>query len=289
MPQQTNPTLHRAPASVRIAAVTALVGLGTWYYYSTKRPARVLDQHTVKQFQLVDKKPISPNTNLYRFALPNKDDVLGLPIGQHVTLIANINGKEVSRSYTPTSSDEDKGFFELVVKTYPDGALSQYLHKMKIGDKIGVRGPKGAFIYTPNMAKEIGMVAGGTGITPMLQIIRAILRNPKDKTKIKLIFGNVTKNDILLEKELEELVAKHPEQFEVYHVLNEAPDESWTQGIGFITKQILEERLPKPSNDIKICVCGPPPLVKAVTNATTEMGFQAPRTVSKLEDQVFKF
>lgn len=52
----------------------------------------------------------------YRFALPNKDDVLGLPIGQHVTLIANINGKEVSRSYTPTSSDEDKGFFELVVK-----------------------------------------------------------------------------------------------------------------------------------------------------------------------------
>lgn len=41
---------------------------------------------------------------------------MGLPIGQHVTLIANINGKEVSRSYTPTSSDEDKGFFELVVK-----------------------------------------------------------------------------------------------------------------------------------------------------------------------------
>lgn len=71
-----------------------------------------------------------------------------------------------------------------------------------------------------------------------------------------------------MEKELEELVAKHPEQFEVYHVLNEAPDESWTQGIGFITKQILEERLPKPSNDIKICVCGPPPLVKAVTNVS---------------------
>lgn len=41
---------------------------------------------------------------------------------------------------------------------------------MNIGDKIGVRGPKGAFIYTPNMAKEIGMVAGGTGITPMLQV-----------------------------------------------------------------------------------------------------------------------
>lgn len=68
---------------------------------------------------------------------------------------------------------------------------------------------------------------------------------------------------------MEELVQKHPEQFEVYHVLNEAPDDSWTQGIGFITKQILEERLPKPASDIKICVCGPPPLVKAVTNVST--------------------
>jgi ferredoxin-NADP reductase len=52
----------------------------------------------------------------YRFALPRKDDVLGLPIGQHVTLIAKINGKEVSRSYTPTSCDEDKGYFELLIK-----------------------------------------------------------------------------------------------------------------------------------------------------------------------------
>lgn len=52
----------------------------------------------------------------YRFGLPRNDDVLGLPIGQHITLIVDINGKEVSRSYTPTSSDEDKGYFELVIK-----------------------------------------------------------------------------------------------------------------------------------------------------------------------------
>lgn len=45
---------------------------------------------------------------------------------------------------------------------------------MKIGDKIGVRGPKGAFTYTPNMVREIGMVAGGTGITPMLQVKQTI-------------------------------------------------------------------------------------------------------------------
>ncbi|RCH80430.1 NADH-cytochrome b5 reductase [Rhizopus azygosporus] len=138
------------------------------------------------------------------------------------------------------------------------------------------------------MVKEIGMVAGGTGITPMLQIIKAILRNPADKTKISLIFGNVTKSDILLEEELQGLAEQHPDRFSVYHVLNEPP-ENWNQGVGFITKDILEQRLPKPSNDVKILVCGPPPMVKAVTNATTDLGYEPPRTVSKLTDQVFKF
>ncbi|GAA5802106.1 hypothetical protein EDC94DRAFT_609701 [Helicostylum pulchrum] len=303
MAQQTSPTLSRAPVSIRkmiqiisdpviytsIGAVTALVGFGTWYYYFNRRSTRVLDQHTVKQFKLIAKTAISHNTNIYRFELPHKDAVLGLPIGQHVTLVANINGKEVSRSYTPTTSDENKGYFELLIKTYPNGVITQYLANMKVGDKIGVRGPKGAFIYTPNMVREIGMVAGGTGITPMLQIIRAILRNANDKTKIKLIFGNVTKEDILLEKELEQLATKRSNQFQVYHVLNEAPNENWNQGVGFITKQVLQEQLPKPASDVKILVCGPPPLVKAVTNATTELGFEAPRTVSKLSDQVFKF
>lgn len=67
---------------------------------------------------------------------------------------------------------------------------------------------------------------------------------------------------------MQQLVERHPQQFDVYHVLNQAPDASWTQGVGFITKQIIEERLPKPANDIKVLVCGPPPLVKAVTTVS---------------------
>ncbi|CAO3697692.1 unnamed protein product [Rhizopus microsporus] len=299
------PTLFRAPVSVRkmvkilqdpaifasIAAITVVGSVGTWFYYFRKcyiGPTRVLDQHTTKEFKLQAITPINHNTSIYRFSLPRQDDVLGLPTGQHIVLTANINGKEVSRSYTPITSDEEKGYFELLIKNYPNGALTQHISKMKVGDKIGVRGPKGAFIYSPNMVKEIGMVAGGTGITPMLQIIKAILRNPADKTKISLIFGNVTKSDILLEEELQGLAEQHPDRFSVYHVLNEPP-ENWNQGVGFITKDILEQRLPKPSNDVKILVCGPPPMVKAVTNATTDLGYEPPRTVSKLTDQVFKF
>lgn len=52
----------------------------------------------------------------YKFALPNKDDILNLPIGQHISIMANINGKDISRSYTPTSSSDDVGHFVLCIK-----------------------------------------------------------------------------------------------------------------------------------------------------------------------------
>ncbi len=68
----------------------------------------------------------------YRFALPRQDDVLGLPIGQHVTLVANIDGKEVLRSYTPISSDEDKGYFELLIKVM----ISVFIKQMLSYDRL---------------------------------------------------------------------------------------------------------------------------------------------------------
>jgi cytochrome-b5 reductase len=62
---------------------------------------------------------------------------------------------------------------------------------MKVGDKIGVRGPKGAFIYTPNMVREIGMVAGGTGITPMLQVRKELHDFFLKKRLLSKLFNNV--------------------------------------------------------------------------------------------------
>ena len=60
--------------------------------------------------------PFTENLHSYRFKLPHPQDVLGLPTGQHVNIAATINGKNVSRSYTPISSDDDRGYFELLIK-----------------------------------------------------------------------------------------------------------------------------------------------------------------------------
>lgn len=106
-----------------------------------------------------------------------------------------------------------------------------------------IKGPKGAMVYTPNMVRTIGMIAGGTGITPMLQIIRAIVRGrPRngghDRTEINLIYANVNQDDILLKDDLDSL-AKEDESFKVQYVLNNPPDK-WGGDVGFVTPEIIK-------------------------------------------------
>ena len=106
-----------------------------------------------------------------------------------------------------------------------------------------VKGPKGAMVYTPGLVKRFGMIAGGTGITPMLQIIRAIVRGrPRnggnDTTEVDLIFANVKYEDILLKDDLDSLTKEDP-GFRVYYVLNEPP-ESWDGGVGFVTPDMIK-------------------------------------------------
>lgn len=227
---------------------------------------------------------------IYRFGLPSETSILGLPVGQHISLAATPKGaeKEVVRSYTPISSDEDKGFVEFMIKAYPQGNISAHMATLKIGDTMKMRGPKGAMVYSPNMCKRIGMIAGGTGITPMLQVIRAINRaRPLDTTKVDLIFANVNPDDILLKDDLDKLAVEDP-NFSVYYVLNNPP-EKWDGGVGFVTADMIKEKLPPPGPDMKICICGPPPMVSALKKATESLGYQKARPVSKLEDQVFCF
>lgn len=162
---------------------------------------------------------------------------------------------------------------------------------MKIGEPLTVKGPKGQMNYNADLALKIGMIAGGTGITPMLQIIRASLKNPLDLTQISLIYANVNAEDILLKKELDELEDKHSKRFKVYHVLNNPP-EGWKGGVGFVSAEMIKEHLPAPSNvpgQMKILLCGPPPMMTAMKKHLDTLGYEKPRTVSKREDQVFMF
>lgn len=180
----------------------------------------------------------------------------------------------ISRAYTPITDDRDLGHFKLVIKVYPDGKMSQHVKEMKVGESIDVRGPLGKLEYKGNAlfhinrkkigiqtrkVKKLGMLCGGTGITPMFQIIRELLRDGQPPIEISLVYANQTVDDILLQGELESY-AKQFDNFKCYFTLDRPP-QNWSQGSGFVTPDMIKEHLPAPADDSLILMCGPPPMM----------------------------
>ncbi|CAI0397354.1 unnamed protein product [Linum tenue] len=267
----------RRTEAISIAVAVVAIGAGTAYYlYITRKPkpkAACLDPENFKEFKLVKRTQLSHNVAKFRFELPTPDSVLGLPIGQHMSCRGKDSvGEDVVKPYTPTTLDSDVGYFELVIKMYPQGRMSHHFRELQEGDYLAVKGPKGRFKYQPNQVKTFGMLAGGTGITPMFQVARAIMENPKDKTNVSLIYANVTFEDILLKEELDNLAKSFPGRFKVYYVLNQPP-EGWDGGVGYVTADMIKEHCPPPTADVQMLRCGPPPMNKAMAAHLDALGF----------------
>lgn len=93
----------------------------------------------------------------------------------------------ISRPYTPTSNDEERSWIEFVVKVYPNRLLPNYLADLKIGDEVEMRGPEGAMKYSKTYSKHILMIAGGTGITPMYHLSRAMCSDGSNSTTVSAV------------------------------------------------------------------------------------------------------
>jgi len=287
--------------SLLVAAGTLTAFLSYfWWSRKASRPRLLIDKNTKYPVELIEKEVISHDTRRFRFKLPSPSHVLGLPIGQHIYLSAKIGDQMVIRPYTPVTSDDDQGYFDLVIKVYfanvnprfPEGGkMSQYLENMKIGDNILVRGPSGNLTYgglgtfnirksktspvVPVKYKEVGMIAGGTGITPMLQLVEAILRDPNDKTQINLLFANQSEEDILLRSRLEKLQKEHSDQFKLWFTVDRSSP-GWSFSVGFVTSDMIKDHLPPPSNDTLILLCGPPPMINFACHPNLDkLGYSA--------------
>lgn len=207
------------------------------------------------------------NTDLFVFDLPNKDAALDLPVASYVVCsYKDDDGKDVMRPYTPISQHE-KGTLTLLVKDYPEGKMSKHFHQMKEGEKLALKGPLPKMAYKPNSYKSIGMIAGGTGITPCLQVLEEILNNPADKTQVKLVFANTSSKDILLREQIDALAAKDS-RLMVQYVIDKA-ESGWKGKVGYLTAPLLKETLFAPSDDSLVLVCGPPGFMKAVSGGKT--------------------
>lgn len=172
--------------------------------------------------------------------------------------------------------------------------MSNHIFDLKPGQQLSFKGPIPKYPWAANKHEHITLIAGGTGITPMYQLIRAIFNNPNDNTKVSLVFGNIAEKDILLKEELEKIENEYPQRFRAFYTLDQPP-ESWKYGKGFITKDLLKTVIPDPkSENIKIFVCGPPPLYKAISGpkvSPTDQGELSGilKELGYSQDQVYKF
>ena len=116
----------------------------------------------------------------------------------------------------------------------------------------------------------MGLIAGGSGITPMYQLIKAIVNDPTDQTKITLLYANKTEADILLKNEMTALQKK--KAFTWRNTLEQVPN-GWNDLQGFINKDVLKNLFPNPNPETLICMCGPQPMNKMVLESLTTQGF----------------
>uniref|UniRef100_A0A7S2QRW4 NADH-cytochrome b5 reductase n=1 Tax=Norrisiella sphaerica TaxID=552664 RepID=A0A7S2QRW4_9EUKA len=240
-----------------------------------------------KSLPLRDVRQATQNSKLFQFELPD-DEALHLPVCACLLVKApgaGEKGSDVVRPYTPVSEEGREGSFDLLVKVYEHGKASQYLHNLQPGQEVEFKHTSANVkVQYPFGKKSIIMLAGGTGITPMYQALQSIFKYDEhdNDLEVTLLYGNKTEEDIMLREELEALQKKFSNRFSVVHILSESGNEKWDGDTGFVDAEKIREYCPRPSDDMKVFVCGPPPMYDLlcgpreddeVTGALKELGY----------------
>ncbi|KZT38057.1 hypothetical protein SISSUDRAFT_1047659 [Sistotremastrum suecicum HHB10207 ss-3] len=252
-----------------------------------------------KKVRLTEATRISHDSIIYRFALARPDQPLGLPVGQHVfvRLKRKDTGEIIQRAYTPVSQQNAVGFIDLLIKLYlsspqfPEGGkMTTGFHQLQIDDEIELKGPLGSFVWEGKgvarwrdiqiRPKKLGLICGGSGITPILQVLRGVLQDEEDKeTQIWLLNANKTEADILCNEELTNFMVSHGStgRYRLHHTLGRPP-QNWTFSTGRINDDMLKNHLPPPDDDALVLICGPDSMIKqTVMPGLTRLGWDVPK------------
>ncbi|KAI7821360.1 hypothetical protein BC939DRAFT_455804 [Gamsiella multidivaricata] len=253
-----------------------------------------LDPNAFVDFKLKDVKKVTHNTSRFTFEL-EEDQNLGLDVTSCVvTKFIKEDGKPVIRPYTPTSDKNHTGSFDFVIKHYEGGPMSTHIHSMKPGDTLSIKGPISKYPLKANQHETVSLIAGGAGITPMIQIISGLLKDKTDKTKINLIYASVSPDDIILKDELDDFAKAHPDRLKITYVVDK-PVEGWNGPTGYVTSELIKKSIPEiGKGNTKVFVCGPPLMMKAVSgvkgpNFTQGDVGGALKELGLTNDNVFKF
>jgi len=214
------------------------------------------------------------------FEIPeNLKDTFSFKAGQYITLKRQINGHEIRRDYSLCVSPKS-GELKIAIKEVTDGTFSAYANDtLKVGDVLEVAPPKGRFVFTPNdsKTKNIALFAAGSGITPILSIIKCALEE-EIHSKVILVYGNKTTKDTMFLNELLELQHQYKERFSIQFVFSQQDEEDSI--FGRIEKSTVNYVVKNQHKHIEVdafYLCGPEAMIHTVKDVLTGHGIDENR------------
>ncbi|SPO07557.1 related to cytochrome-b5 reductase, mitochondrial [Cephalotrichum gorgonifer] len=210
--------------------------------------------------RLKSSEDINHSVKLLRFEFPESDAISGLSLTSSVLTLTWPRGNlfPVLRPYTPVSRLDEAGHLDLMVKRYPGGKASTYLHSLEPGQSLRFVAALKGYPWIPNKYSHVALIAGGAGITPIYQLIQGIFRNPDDTTSVTLVVGVNSDRDVILKEKLDGIKEKFPDRLKiVYTVSKPAPGSPFRKG--YVTEEVLRDALGGAAKEnTKVFVCGPP-------------------------------
>jgi ferredoxin-NADP reductase len=195
--------------------------------------------------------------------------------GQHVDVrLTAEDGYQAERSYSIASAPNGTRI-ELTVERLDDGEVSPYLtEELRPGDQIELRGPVGGyFVWEPSQGGPLLLVAGGSGVVPLMAMIRHRAATGST-TDARLLFSSRGLGDIIYRKELEQLSG---EGLTVVHTLTQSQPPGWSGYARRVDAEMLANVGQDPNEQPLAYVCGPTPFVEAVATALVQLGHEPHR------------
>jgi nitrate reductase (NAD(P)H) len=234
---------------------------------------------------LTEKTSISADTKIFSFRLDHETQTIGLPVGQHLMLRLRdpVTREAVIRAYTPISEGTEQGKLHVLIKIYFDtperkgGKMTQALNSIPVGHFVEFKGPVGKFEYLgkglcsisgkKRQVRRFVMICAGSGITPIYQVLRAVLKDREDLTSCLVLDGNRVEEDILCKKELDAMAAVNRGKCELVYTLTR-PGDAWNGLKGRMDGAFLENRVGRPeqAGEVLVLICGP----ESMENSTRE-------------------
>ncbi len=207
--------------------------------------------------------PRTHNVTSYRFPRP---EGLKYKAGQFLFITIKSGQRDFSKHFSFSSSPTDRQHVEFT-KKFTESEFSTALKQLKLGDWARIDAPYGRFTFEGEHPK-IGMLAGGIGITPLVSICK-YCTDTHSKTRIMLLYGCRTENDIAFKQELQHMQSQN-RNLRVLFILSE-PDTNWGGHTGVITAGMLKQEIPDYKETV-FYTCGPPPMVEVMEKIVESLG-----------------